>query len=259
MPDTTSENKQDGLKTAFGFTKVGIGEKQGKVSQVFDRVAERYDLMNDMMSGGLHRLWKAAMISELHLPRSDAPFKHLDVAGGTGDIAFRSLEKGGQGLEVTVFDINPNMLGVGERRAAKKGLERIEFVEGNAEDLPFEDNSFDAYTIAFGIRNVPDVARALSEAYRVLKPGGRFLVLEFSQVDLPILDKVYEFYSFKVIPELGALIGKDRDAYQYLVESIRTFPDQPSFAASITQAGFKHVKWQNLTGGIAALHSGWKV
>ena len=259
-PDNgSSENKTQTIKTRFGFSSVGEGEKQGLVSQVFDSVADRYDIMNDFMSGGLHRVWKAAMITALHLPKGDKPFRHLDVAGGTGDIAFRALERGGDGLEVTVFDINPNMLAVGEAKAAKKGLERVSFVEGNAEELPFEDNSFDAYTVAFGIRNVPDIPKALREAYRVLKPGGRFLCLEFSQVDMPVLDKVYDFYSFKVIPELGAIVGKDRDAYQYLVESIRTFPDQPTFAEAIKEAGFKHVKWDNLTGGIAALHGGWKI
>ena len=249
----------DDMKTAFGFRNVAEGEKQGLVSNVFDSVAERYDIMNDLMSGGLHRVWKAAMITALQLPRGDRAFRHLDVAGGTGDIAFRALERGGDGLEVTVFDINPNMLEVGERRAGKRGIARVRFVEGNAEDLPFEDNSFDGYTIAFGIRNVPDIEKALREAYRVLRPGGRFLCLEFSHVDMPMLDRIYEFYSFKVIPEIGARVGKDREAYQYLVESIRTFPDQQTFANLIRKVGFAHVKWQNLTGGIAALHGGWKI
>ena len=251
--------KPEEMKTAFGFRNVKEGEKQGLVSQVFDSVAERYDLMNDVMSGGLHRIWKSAMITALNLPRGDKEFRHLDVAGGTGDIAFRALEKGGAGLDVTVLDINPHMLEVGERKATEKGRDRISFIEGNAEDLPFPDHSFDGYTIAFGIRNVPNIEKALKEACRVLKPGGRFLCLEFSQVDVPLLDKVYEFYSFKVIPELGARIGKDREAYQYLVESIRTFPDQESFANLISGVGFAHVKWQNLTGGVAALHSGWKI
>jgi len=248
-----------GMETAFGFRSVGEGEKQGLVNEVFHRVAERYDLMNDLMSAGLHRLWKDGMVSWL-APSKRPGFTALDVAGGTGDIAFRIVEASDRQAQVTVLDINGSMLSVGRERAEKRGLaENLTFVEANAEELPFPASSFDAYTIAFGIRNVPQIDKALSEAFRVLRPGGRFLCLEFSDVDMPILDKVYEAWSFQMIPRIGQLVAGDGEPYRYLVESIRKFPNQDNFAAMISRAGFSRVTWRNYSGGIAALHSGWKI
>jgi demethylmenaquinone methyltransferase/2-methoxy-6-polyprenyl-1,4-benzoquinol methylase len=246
--------------THFGFRNVPLGDKQTLVNDVFHNVAQRYDLMNDLMSGGLHRVWKDAMITTLNPPRNDATFALLDVAGGTGDIAFRAAKVGGRGFGATVCDINPDMLAVGRERAVKKHLDhQVSFVEGNAETLAFADRSFDAYTIAFGIRNVPRIDHALREAFRVLKPGSRFLCLEFSTVDVPGLDKLYELFSFKVIPPLGGAITGDADSYQYLVESIRKFPKPNAFAGMIRDAGFARVSWQTLSGGIVALHSGWRL
>ncbi len=248
-----------GMETSYGFREVSNGEKQGLVNEVFHKVAKRYDIMNDVMSAGMHRVWKDAMIASLN-PRKEQDYKVLDVAGGTGDIAFRIIEASNRRAHATVLDINGSMLGVGAERAAKKKLsENLTFVEANAEDLPFEANSFDAYTIAFGIRNVPRIDVALSEAYRVLKRGGRLLVLEFSEVDLPLLDKVYDAWSFNAIPKFGKAITGDAEPYQYLVESIRKFPNQENFAAMIRGAGFSRVSYTNYTGGIAALHSGWKL
>jgi len=248
-----------GMETSYGFREVQNGEKQGLVNEVFHKVAKRYDIMNDVMSAGMHRVWKDAMIASLN-PRKAADYKVLDVAGGTGDIAFRIVEASNRLAHATVLDINGSMLGVGAERAAKKKLsDNLTFVEANAEDLPFEANSFDAYTIAFGIRNVPRIDVALSEAYRVLKRGGRLLVLEFSEVELPLLDKVYDAWSFNAIPKFGKAITGDAEPYQYLVESIRKFPNQESFAAMIRTAGFSRVSYTNYTGGIAALHSGWKL
>jgi demethylmenaquinone methyltransferase / 2-methoxy-6-polyprenyl-1,4-benzoquinol methylase len=248
-----------GMETAFGFRRVGEGEKQHLVNDVFHRVADRYDLMNDLMSGGLHRLWKDAMVTWLSPPRRPG-FKALDVAGGTGDIASRIVEASGRVAEVTVLDINGSMLEVGRDRAEKRGLSgNLTFVEANAEELPFSDSSFDAYTIAFGIRNVPRIDKALAEAQRVLRPGGRFLCLEFSDVSMPMLDKVYEAWSFNVIPRIGELVAGDGEPYRYLVESIRKFPNQENFAAMIRKAGFSRVTWRDYSGGIAALHSGWKI
>ena len=248
-----------GMETSYGFKKVGAGDKQSLVNDVFHKVANRYDLMNDLMSGGLHRLWKDAMVAWLNPPKR-AGWKVLDVAGGTGDIAFRIIEASHGHAHATVLDINGSMLTVGRERAEKKGLsENTDFVEANAEALPFEDNSFDAYTIAFGIRNVPRIDVALSEAFRVLKRGGRLLCLEFSEVDMPLLDKVYEAWSFNAIPKIGKAVTGDGEPYSYLVESIRKFPDQQNFAAMITRAGFDRVAFRNYSGGIAALHSGWKL
>jgi len=248
-----------GMATSYGFRDVAEGEKQALVNDVFHKVAKRYDIMNDVMSAGLHRPWKDAMIAALN-PRKDPDYKVLDVAGGTGDIAFRIVEASNRLAHATVLDINGSMLGVGAERAEKKGLtQNLTFVEANAEDLPFEDASFDAYTIAFGIRNVPRIDVALSEAYRVLKRGGRLLVLEFSEVDLPLLDKFYEAWSFNAIPRFGKMITGDAEPYQYLVESIRKFPNQENFAKMIRTAGFSRVNFTNYTGGIAALHSGWKI
>ncbi len=249
-----------GETTHFGFEDIRTEEKQARVDEVFHAVARRYDLMNDLMSGGLHRAWKADMIATLR-PSQDRPFRHLDVAGGTGDVAFRVLDAGGDETRVTVLDINPDMLAVGRERAEDRyGHEpRLDFVEGNAEDLPFEANTFDAYTIAFGIRNVPRIEKALTEAHRVLKRGGRFLCLEFSQVDVPFLDRIYDTYSFKVIPAMGRIVTGDAEPYQYLVESIRRFPPASVFADMISDAGFRRVTYRLMTGGVVALHSGWKL
>ncbi|MGB8816515.1 MAG: bifunctional demethylmenaquinone methyltransferase/2-methoxy-6-polyprenyl-1,4-benzoquinol methylase UbiE [Rhizobiaceae bacterium] len=248
-----------GMETAFGFEQVGQGEKQPKVNEVFHSVARKYDLMNDLMSAGLHRVWKSAFVDWLS-PAKRPGWKALDVAGGTGDIAFRILEASGGKADVTVLDINSSMLEVGRDRAAKKGIvDRLTFVEANAEELPFADKSFDAYTITFGIRNVPRIDKALSEAFRVLKPGGRFMCLEFSDVEMPMLDKVYDTWSFNAIPAIGKAITGDGESYRYLVESIRKFPDQENFAAMIRDAGFSRVAFRNYTGGIAAAHSGWKL
>jgi demethylmenaquinone methyltransferase/2-methoxy-6-polyprenyl-1,4-benzoquinol methylase len=253
--------KPEDFAESFGFRAVDGAEKQSLVNDVFHRVAERYDLMNDLMSAGLHRAWKSAMITSVSPPRkAGTAWTSLDVAGGTGDIAFGIIEASQRNVHTTVLDINASMLEVGKSRAAKRGLsDNLDFVEADAQDLPFPDNSFDAYTIAFGIRNVPRIDKALSEAYRVLKRGGKFLCLEFSEVELPFLEQVYEQWSMRVIPEIGRFVAGDRDSYQYLVESIRRFPDQRNFAAMIAEAAFSRVKYVNYSGGIAALHSGWKL
>ena len=241
--------------THFGYRRVPVDDKTSLVRDVFDSVAPRYDLMNDLMSLGVHRLWKRAMINWL-APRPGMAL--LDVGGGTGDIAFRFLEGGGSG--VTVVDINSEMLKAGRERAIDRGiLEGIRWLHGNAEDLPVQDASYDAYTTAFCIRNVTHIERALDEARRVIKPGGRFMCLEFSHVVLPVLDKLYDAYSFRVLPALGERVAGDREAYQYLAESIRRFPDQDTFAQMIAKAGLEQVKVRNLSGGIAAIHSAWRV
>jgi len=252
--------KPVGAGAHFGFREVPIEEKQTLVDEVFDSVARRYDLMNDLMSGGLHRAWKEALVTAVNPPLSERPFLLLDVAGGTGDIAFRVIEAGGEGTRATVCDINPEMLRVGRERAVERGYDaEVSFVEGNAESLPFPDKSYDAYTIAFGIRNVPRIEVALAEAFRVLRPGSRFLCLEFSTVDVPGLDALYDFYSFNVVPALGRAVANDAEAYRYLVESIRRFPKPHAFAEQIRAAGFKRVSFQMLTGGIVAVHSGWRL
>src|SRR3954454_5047997 len=252
--------QRPGETTHFGYRDVPIGDKQTLVNDVFHSVATRYDLMNDLMSAGLHRVWKNIMITALDPPRGDRPFALLDVAGGTGDISFRAAKAAGAGFHATVCDINTEMLAVGRERAAKRHLEtQVDFVEGNAEVLAFADRSFDAYTIAFGIRNAPRIDLALAEAYRVLKPGSRFLCLEFSTVEMPGLDRLYDLFSFKVIPPLGRMITGDAESYQYLVESIRKFPRPNAFADMIRNAGFARVNWQMLSGGIVALHSGWRL
>jgi demethylmenaquinone methyltransferase/2-methoxy-6-polyprenyl-1,4-benzoquinol methylase len=249
-----------GQTTHFGFRDVSLGEKQTLVNDVFHSVASRYDLMNDLMSMGLHRVWKDIMINALNPPRADTPFALLDVAGGTGDVAFRAAKASGSGFRATVCDINSDMLEVGRQRAAARHLDdRVSFVEGNAEALTFPDRHFDGYTIAFGIRNVPRIDLALREAYRVLRPGGRFLCLEFSSVDVPGLDRIYDLFSFKVIPPLGRAVTGDAESYRYLVESIRKFPKPNAFAEMIRSAGFSRVTWQSLSGGIVALHSGWRL
>jgi demethylmenaquinone methyltransferase/2-methoxy-6-polyprenyl-1,4-benzoquinol methylase len=256
----TESDANAGRDTHFGFRTVGVDDKQAMVDEVFDRVAPRYDLMNDLMSGGLHRLWKDALATAVNPPRGERPFSVLDAAGGTGDVAFRIAEAGGTGAKVTVCDINEEMLAVGRERAVQRGLDgRVSFVTGNAESLPFPARDFDACTIAFGIRNVPRIDVALSEFYRVLKPGSRFLCLEFSTVDVPGFDAVYDFYSFNVIPLLGRTVAGDADSYRYLVESIRRFPKPQAFAAMIEAAGFRRVTCRQLTGGVVALHSGWRL
>ena len=255
---TATSDAED--RASFGFREVPTADKQRLVDDVFAKVAARYDLMNDLMSGGLHRVWKDAMVSCLAPPRrSPLPYAVLDVAGGTGDIAFRIAERSASAV-ITVADINKDMLAVGEKRAAERHLAgRVSFIEANAEALPFGDGGFAAVTIAFGIRNVPRIDQALLEAFRVLKPGGRFLCLEFSAVDVAGLDRLYEFYSFNVIPRLGEWVIGDPEPYKYLVESIRRFPNQARFAAMIGAAGFARVSHRNLSGGIAAIHSGWKL
>ena len=246
--------------TSFGFRDVPLADKQGMVDNVFHSVAPRYDLMNDLMSAGLHRAWKDALVTVINPPRGNRPFAVLDVAGGTGDIAFRVIDAGGAETRATVMDINAEMLKAGrERAAASSRSDRVSFVEGNAEALPFPDRSFDVVSIAFGIRNVPRIQQALNEAHRVLKIGGRFACLEFSSVDVPGLDRLYDLYSFNVIPALGRVITGDAEAYRYLVESIRRFPRPKVLAQMIETAGFRRVSFQTMTGGIVALHSGWRL
>lgn len=247
-------------ETHFGYRTVPLAEKQALVDDVFHKVARRYDIMNDLMSAGLHRVWKDALVSKLRPPQGARPFHLLDLAGGTGDVAFRVVKAGGEGTRATVADINTDMLAVGRERADKRGLaDRVEFTEANAEDLPFPDMSFDAVTIAFGIRNVPRIPVALKEMRRVLKPGGRAFVLEFSKVDVPVLDKIYETYSFRVIPEIGKRVAGDAEPYQYLVESIRRFPNAEAFAQMMRDAGFARVDFTRMTGGVVALHSGFRI
>jgi demethylmenaquinone methyltransferase/2-methoxy-6-polyprenyl-1,4-benzoquinol methylase len=249
----------DAEETDFGFLKVPLADKQDLVDDVFHRVARRYDLMNDLMSGGLHRLWKDILVAKVR-PAATRPFAHLDVAGGTGDVGFRVARAGGLRTTVTVLDINADMLAVGQGRAKREDLtSRIDFVQANAEQVPFADRTFDAYTVAFGIRNMPHIDHALSEAQRVLKIGGRFLCLEFSKVDVPALDWLYDRFSFSVIPLIGRIVAGDRQPYQYLIESIERFPQPHALAASIEQAGFQRVRFTRLAGGIVAIHSGWKL
>jgi demethylmenaquinone methyltransferase/2-methoxy-6-polyprenyl-1,4-benzoquinol methylase len=261
----THETASD--STDFGFRTVPTGDKKTLVRGVFDSVARRYDLMNDLMSGGVHRLWKAALIDWLN-PR---PGQHLlDVAGGTGDIAFRFLERTRPrnvapgdtppAARVSVCDINENMVSVGRDRAIDRGLlGGIDWIVGDAEALPFASASVDCYTIAFGLRNVTHIDQALAEARRVLRPGGRFICLEFSKVSAPVLAKPYDVYSFEVLPRLGSWVAGDAEAYRYLAESIRRFPPQDELVERMRAVGFEQVKYRNLTGGIAALHSGWRL
>lgn len=244
---------------SFGFQDVPEAEKQGLVRDVFSSVASRYDLMNDVMSVGVHRVWKDAMVDWLN---PQPGISVLDVAGGTGDIAFRiaqAARKRGGEAQVTVCDLTLEMLGEGKRRADAKKEKAITWICGDAQALPLPDASFDAYTIAFGIRNVTHIDKALAEARRVLKPGGRFLCLEFSKLEIPVLDKLYDAYSFEILPRLGGLIAGDTPSYQYLAESIRRFPPQREFGRMIADAGLAQVKIRNLAGGIAALHSAWRL
>jgi demethylmenaquinone methyltransferase/2-methoxy-6-polyprenyl-1,4-benzoquinol methylase len=247
-----------GETTHFGFHQVPLGDKQALVDGVFRNVANRYDLMNDLMSAGLHRAWKDALVTTVNPPKGTRSFALLDLAGGTGDIAARVIAAGGTGTRVTVLDINAEMLEAGRSRALEHGYD-MTFIEGNAEALPLRDRSYDAVTIAFGIRNVPRLAMALAEAHRVLRVGGRFLCLEFSTVDVPGLAALYDFYSFNLIPALGRAVTGDAQAYRYLVESIRRFPAPAAFAQMMRSAGFARVSFSRMTGGVVTLHSGWRL
>ena len=238
----------------FGYEEVAPEEHTRRVRDVFDSVAKRYDLMNDLMSGGIHRLWKAELIRMLR-PRPGQSL--VDVGGGTGDLAFKFLEKGGE--KVTVIDINEQMIRVGRDRALDRGLLAPIWVTGSAEDLPIADNSVDAYVTAFAMRNVTRQQKALEEARRVLRPGGRYLCLEFSRVVIGLLRPLYDAYSFNVLPNLGRMVAGDADSYRYLAESIRRFPPQETFASMIGDAGLSQVSWRNLSGGIAAIHSARRI
>ena len=260
MTDSKGSRSRSDATSSFGFQEVSPEEKTSLVTSVFRRVAKSYDLMNDVMSLGIHRHWKNELIEMLR-PR---PGMHLlDMAGGTGDIAFRFLEASKQftpASRVSVCDMNDQMLAEGKRKAINQGiLENISWTCCDAAHIPFEDNSFDAYTISFGLRNVTEIEKALQEAYRVLKPGGQFFCLEFSKVTSEPLEKLYDFYSFQVIPKIGSMIANDKEAYQYLVESIARFPDQETLADMIRDAGFQQVTWRNMNRGIVALHSGLKL
>ncbi len=248
---------KDNKTTHFGFQTVAEDQKAGMVQGVFSSVAARYDIMNDLMSGGIHRLWKDAMMDWL-APRPGQQL--LDVAGGTGDVAFRFLRRAGATAQATVLDLTEPMLIEGQKRAEAANMAgQLDWVVGDAMALPFPPAGFDVYTISFGIRNVTRIEDALSEAFRVLRPGGRLMVLEFSQIPNDLMQKVYDLYSFNIIPMMGQVVTGDRDSYQYLVESIRRFPDQDRFAEMIRSAGFEQVRYRNLSMGIAALHSGWKL
>lgn len=243
----------DSDTVSFGYEQVSPEEKTRRVGGVFSNVARKYDIMNDAMSGGMHRLWKDRFVRLLK-PRTGEHI--LDMAGGTGDIAFRIAKTG---ATVTVSDINADMLGVGMERAEKRGISGLTWSEQNAETLSFDDAAFDGYTIAFGIRNVTHIDRALAEAFRVLKPGGRFFCLEFSTTEWPGFKDAYDAYSHHLVPRLGQAIAGDADSYRYLIESIRKFPDMPRFKAMIEAAGFRHTRVEPIMGGLVAIHSGWKV
>jgi len=238
---------------SFGYVEVAPAEKTERVGAVFSSVARRYDLMNDAMSGGMHRLWKDRFVRRVK-PRGGE--RILDMAGGTGDVAFRLAKSG---TEVTIADINPDMLAVGIERAAKREIEGLSWSEQNAETLSFADRSFDAYTIAFGIRNVTHIDRALAEAHRVLKRGGRFFCLEFSTTSWPGFADLYDAYSNKIVPQIGKRLAGDEDSYRYLIESIRRFPDMAAFEAMIARAGFVRTNVEPMLGGLIAIHSGWKI
>jgi demethylmenaquinone methyltransferase/2-methoxy-6-polyprenyl-1,4-benzoquinol methylase len=246
--------------THFGFREIPLGDKQALVDDVFHKVARRYDLMNDLMSAGLHRAWKDALVTAINPPKSERDFALLDVAGGTGDVSIRTIAAGGFGTRAIVADINADMLGVGRERAFAQGLDDVvSFVDANAEGLPFPAKSFDAVSIAFGIRNVPRIEVALQEMHRVLRLGGHFLCLEFSTVDVPGLDALYELYSFNLVPAIGRAVVGDAEPYRYLVESIRRFPRPHAFAEMMRAAGFARVSHRPMSGGIVALHSGWRL
>ena len=255
-----SEDARSSAETSFGDRRVPEEERQTLVNRVFATVAERYDLMNDLMSGGLHRLWKDDLIAALNPPRGDKAYRLLDVAGGTGDVAIRFARASGPNATAVLCDISPEMMMVGRRRVEHAHLsQRITFAQGNAEELPFPDRSFDAYTIAFGLRNVTDIDRALGEAYRVLKPGGRYYCLEFSKVTSAPVGRVYDAYSERALPFFGRIVARDAESYRYLHESIRRFPSQRELAARMGRAGFTQVAWRNMTLGVVALHSGWRI
>ncbi len=264
VPEKSTDMPENGKageveQAHFGYRNVDASEHQGLVNEVFSKVASRYDVMNDLMSAGVHRLWKDAMIDWLAPPQGERRFDVVDVAGGTGDVAFRIATASPQ-AHVTLCDINANMLTEGRSRA--RGLpfrKRLNFAVGDAAGLGFPDRSFDAYTIAFGIRNVTHIDKALEEAYRVLKPGGRFLCLEFSDVQIPGLDTLYEAYSMTAIPAIGKAVTGDGAPYRYLVESIRKFPNQNMFKRLIEAAGFERVSFRSMSGGIVAMHSGWRL
>ena len=240
-------------KVSFGYEDVAPDEKTQRVGEVFSNVARKYDIMNDAMSGGMHRLWKDKFVRRVK-PQSGEDI--LDMAGGTGDIAFRMEPSG---AHITVSDINAEMLAVGMDRAVDRGVDSMVWSEQNAETLSFPNKHFDAYTIAFGIRNVTDIPKALNEAHRVLRYGGRFYCLEFSTVEWPGLAKVYDVYSHKLVPKLGKAIAGDEDSYRYLIESIRRFPDMQTFKGMIADAGFVQTKVEPIMGGLVAIHSGWKI
>jgi demethylmenaquinone methyltransferase/2-methoxy-6-polyprenyl-1,4-benzoquinol methylase len=252
-PAPSDPDARDPDRVSFGYQTVTPAEKTARVSEVFSRVARRYDIMNDAMSGGMHRLWKDRFVRRVK-PRAGE--RILDMAGGTGDIGFRLARRG---AKVTIADINRDMLAIGMKRAQNRGIEGLSWSRENAETLTFADRAFDAYTIAFGIRNVTRIDLALAEAHRVLKLGGRFFCLEFSATQWPGFAEAYDLYSDKVVPKLGELIAHDEASYRYLVESIRRFPDMPGFAAMITKAGFAQVRAEPILGGLVAIHSGWKV
>ena len=245
--------------TDFGFKKVKLGEKAGLVKEVFNKVASKYDIMNDLMSGGMHRLWKDKMVEEINLKRG-GEYRFLDVAGGTGDISFRIAKKCDKlnvNCKIEVADINQEMLDVGKKRAVDNNLfANLTFNCVDGEKLPHEDNQFDFYTIAFGIRNFTNIDKGLSEAYRVLKPGGKFICLEFSKVNNEILSKLYDLYSFNVIPKVGKFVSDDEESYRYLAESIKKFPPPKKFKNMIQEAGFKNTSYQLLTFGTVAIHTG---
>jgi demethylmenaquinone methyltransferase / 2-methoxy-6-polyprenyl-1,4-benzoquinol methylase len=248
---------EPGDKASFGYRDVPASEKAGLVARVFESVAPRYDLMNDLMSAGVHRLWKNTLVDVLNPRRSE---RLLDVAGGTGDIAFRIARRQGDAADVTICDINPAMLEVGRDRAVDRGLLRgLTWAAGDAEALPFPDRWFDGYTIAFGLRNVTDIDRALREAHRVLKPGGRFHCLEFGKVTSAPVGRLYDAYSARALPLLGRIVARDAESYRYLHESIRRFPSQRELARRMGRAGFERVSWRNMTLGVVALHAGWRI
>ena len=247
-------------ETHFGYRQVPLTDKQSLVDDVFHKVARRYDLMNDLMSAGLHRAWKDALVTAINPPKSDREFALLDVAGGTGDVSFRTVQAGGYATRAVVADISAEMLRVGRERARERGLDdAVTFIDANAEGLPFPDQSFDAISIAFGIRNVPRIEVALAEMHRVMRIGGRFVCLEFSSVDVPGLDALYELYSFNLVPAIGRAVVGDAEPYRYLVESIRRFPRPNTFAEMMRAAGFRRVSHRLMSGGIVALHSGWRL